>query len=462
MTADGLKLTSYFGERHRSGGAFVADALLELYGRHEIAASILLRGTEGFGLKHHLRTDRSLTLSEDLPLIAIAVDTRPRIEAVLAQTIQLNHAGLVTLERARLLTDTTGPGPDLDLSDPFATKLTVYLGRQERAYRVPAFVAVCDLLHRRGVDGATALLGVDGTTHGRRERAAFFSRNAEVPMMVIAVGPGEQIGRVLPELGALLDRPLLTLERVRICKRDGRRLATPAPLPGGDEHGMALWQKLMVYTSEAVKHQGQPVHRAIVRRLRSAGISGATTQRGIWGFHGDHAPHGDRLLQLGRHVPAVTVVIDTPDRIAAAYSVIDELTTERGLVTSETIPAMRASAAGLDADGAPPTFTGSRAGLGGRRRGLEDAEHRSLRVAEHRDAPDRGVERRDYDRPAQFGRPRRDGVRVGDGEVHVPVVGHAGHLRSTVPPTICPPTSNSVYAPVPMSMMEVVRPTTLA
>ena len=109
MTADCLKLTSYFGERHRSGRAFVADALLELYGRHEIAASILLRGTEGFGLKHHLRTDRSLTLSEDLPLIAIAVDTRPRIEAVLAQTVQLNRTGLVTLERARLLTGTAGP-----------------------------------------------------------------------------------------------------------------------------------------------------------------------------------------------------------------------------------------------------------------------------------------------------------------------------------------------------------------
>src|SRR5580704_7527296 len=61
MTADCLKLTSYFGERHRSGGSFTADALIELYGRHQIAASILLRGTEGFGLRHHLRTDRSLT-----------------------------------------------------------------------------------------------------------------------------------------------------------------------------------------------------------------------------------------------------------------------------------------------------------------------------------------------------------------------------------------------------------------
>src|SRR6185312_12570999 len=333
------KLTSYFGERKRSGGAFVADALLELYGRHEIAASILLRGTEGFGLKHHLRTDRSLSLSEDLPLVAVAVDTRPRIEELLGPALALNRTGLVTVEGARLLDDTAVPGPDEE------TKLTAYLGRQERAYRVPAFVAVCDLLHRRGIDGATALLGVDGTAHGRRQRAAFFSRNAEVPMMIIAVGAGEQISRVLPELGALLRRPLLTLERVRVCKRDGRSLAGPG------EDRPSQWQKLMVYTSEATRHQGQPVHRAIVRRLRSAGLSGATTLRGIWGFHGDHVPHGDRLLQLGRHVPAVTVVIDTPGRIARGYAIIDELTSERGLVTCETITCL--DEAGLRAQARP-------------------------------------------------------------------------------------------------------------
>ena len=357
MTADCLKLTSYFGERHRSRGSFTADALMELYGRHEIAASILLRGTEGFGLKHHLRTDRSLTLSEDLPVTAIAVDTRSRIEAVLRPTVQLTRTGLITLERARLLTDVTGPGwsPE-DLQE--ATKLTIYLGRQERADRVPAFVAVCDLLHRRGIDGATALLGVDGTARGRRERAAFFSRNAEVPMMVIAVGSGERIGSVLPELGGLLQRPLLTLERVRICKRDGRLLATPPALPGADEHGMALWHKLMVYTSEAALNHGEPIHRAIVRRLRSAGLSGATTQRGIWGFHGDHAPHGDRLLQLGRHVPAVTIVIDTPERIPRRFR--SSTSSPANAVSSPARPSPPCgpapTTAGAGEHGSPPTI----------------------------------------------------------------------------------------------------------
>jgi PII-like signaling protein len=364
VSADAVKLTSYFGERRRvAGDGFAADALLDLYGRHQVAASILLRGAEGFGAGRHPRTDRSLTRSEDLPLIAVAVDTRSRIEPLVELTAQITGTGLVTMERACLLDgaaaagDFDGGGTGLEALREGVheqTKLTIYLGRQERIDRVPAFLAVCDLLHRRGVAGATALLGVDGTAHGQRQRAAFFSRNAATPMMVIAVGSGERIGQVLPELGGLLARPLVTLERVRICKRDGELLCLPSPAaaaaPGGDDRAAGgssqrLWRKLMVYTSESALHAGRPVHREIVRRLRAAGISGATTQRGMWGFHGDHPPHGDRLLQLGRRVPVVTIVIDSPERIAAAFTIIHELTAEGGLVTSETIPALRPAGA---------------------------------------------------------------------------------------------------------------------
>lgn len=339
MIDDCLKLTTYFGERQRIGRRFVADVQLDLIGRHQIATSVLLRGVEGFGLKHHLRTDRLLTLSEDLPLTSVVVDTRPRVEALLDDLTAIEHQGLVTLERARLI---RGDVEALRLPDDFqqATKLTVYVGRQERVYRTPAFVAVCDLLHRRGVDGATVLLGVDGTAHGQRARARFFGRNADVPMMIVAVGSGERIGRVLPELGGLLQRPLITLERVRVCKRDGDVLERPHALPATDEHGLAVWQKLMVYTSERTLHHGQPVHRALVRRLRRSGARGATVLRGIWGFHGARAPHGDRLLQLGRSVPVVTIIVDEPDRIGSSFAIIDELTAGHGVVTSEMVPAL--------------------------------------------------------------------------------------------------------------------------
>jgi PII-like signaling protein len=173
-------------------------------------------------------------------------------------------------------------------------------------------------------------------------RATFFGRNAEVPMMVIAVGAGERMAQVLPELGGLLREPLFTLERVRVCKRDGELLARPHGLPATDEHGLAMWQKLMIYTSQSATHEGRPLNLEIIRRLRRSGSAGATSLRGVWGFHGTHAPHGDRFFQLRRRVPVVTITIDTPERTARSFAIIDELTAEHGLVTSEMVPAMSA------------------------------------------------------------------------------------------------------------------------
>jgi PII-like signaling protein len=346
VNEDCLKLTIYFGERDRARGGFLADALLDLFERQSFQTSVLLRGAEGFGAKQRLQTQRLLTLSEDLPVVAVAVDSRERIERTLLEVTELTGDGLVTLERARMLTGRIAAErlPE-DLHE--ATKLTLYCGRQERADGRPAFLAVVDLLHRRGLAGATVLLGVDGTVHGERRRARFFGRNADVPLMVISVGDGERIGSVLPELAELLARPLMTLERVRVCKRDGRRLADPGEIPSRDPGGRSVWQKLMVYTSEQARHGRHPLHVELIRRLRSEGASGATVLRGIWGFHGDHAPHGDRLLSLRRHVPVTTVIVDTPERLARWFEIVDELTEHAGLVTSEVVPAFRAAGPGI-------------------------------------------------------------------------------------------------------------------
>jgi PII-like signaling protein len=106
---DCIKLTSYFGERQRANGTSLADALLNLHVQHDVEASILVRGIRGFGLNRLLRTDISLSLSEDLLLAAIAVGTHPGIDAVLGQTLELNRSALVTVERARLVGETDDP-----------------------------------------------------------------------------------------------------------------------------------------------------------------------------------------------------------------------------------------------------------------------------------------------------------------------------------------------------------------
>ncbi|MGB6764083.1 DUF190 domain-containing protein, partial [Mycobacterium sp.] len=190
-----LKLTTYFGERQRvvtdhvRRPGFLADAMLDLFDTRELATSVMLRGIASFGLRHLLRTDESLSLSEDPPVAIAAVDVESKINGLVDEVVAMTGHGLVTLERARLVR-----GDDvLDAGIDDAVKLTVYVGRQERIGGLPAYRAVCDLLYRQGFSGGAVFLGVDGTAHGERYRAHFFGRNVNVPLMIISVGTAAQI-----------------------------------------------------------------------------------------------------------------------------------------------------------------------------------------------------------------------------------------------------------------------------
>ena len=346
MNEDCLKLTTYFGERDRADGGFLADALTEIYARHELQTSLVLRGMEGFGPKQHLRTDRLLTLSEDLPLVSVAVDTRKRIEAVLTEVDELHSGGLVTLERALMVTGSTTPLDSRGMCDA-ATKLTVYVGRQERIAGTPAYQAVVELLHRarhRRRDRPARRRRHRPRRPRTREASSGATRACRSWSSPWATPRGSPTSS--PTWRPCSARPLLTLERVRVCKRDGERLAEPRHLPERDDAGLGIWQKLMVYTGEQAHVDGQPLHAKLVRDLRAAGAAGATSLRGIWGYHGDHQPHGDSLWQLRRRVPIVTVIVDTPERIRTWFTIVDQHTRETGLVTSEMVPAYRATTSG--------------------------------------------------------------------------------------------------------------------
>lgn len=380
MEVPGLKLTVYLGDRDRSGGGLLADALMELFAREKVGMSVLLRGMEGYGLEHHLRTERLLTLSEDLPLLAVAMDGSERINALARAVQEMAPRGAIALERVRLLAGEAGPsaagaagasaagaapgeaparvagseaaarvadGEASAVGGPSGgqAQLTVFLARGHRVSGAPAYEWAIARMHGHGLYGANMLLGLDGTVAGERQRARFLSRNPAVPSMIVAVGEAERVAGALADLRERLGAPT-ALERVQVCKRDGALLSRPQAPPAPEADGPAFWQKLVVYTGEQARHGGEPLHETLVRRLREAGAAGATTMRGVWGFHGDHAPHGERLLSLGRHTPLLTMVLDSAEKTQRWFEIVDELTSQVGLVTCENVPALRAAATG--------------------------------------------------------------------------------------------------------------------
>ena len=58
----------------------------------------------------------------------------------------------------------------------------------------------------------------------------------------------------------------------------------------------------------------------------------------------------------GAGVPTLTVVIDSPARTRDWLAILDEITPDRGLITSEIVPARHAR--GHGGDEAPPVLAG--------------------------------------------------------------------------------------------------------
>jgi PII-like signaling protein len=131
--------------------------------------------------------------------------------------------------------------------------------------------------------------------------------------------------------------------KVQLCQRDGRVVSRPRAFPSDDPGGKAARLTLTVYACEAARHDGQPTHRAIARQLGQAGIESVTTVRGNWGFHADHAPHGDHFPRRARHVPAVTTATVAPEQVATAFDAVTR-TAGRGLVTAQTVLARQPAA----------------------------------------------------------------------------------------------------------------------
>jgi PII-like signaling protein len=68
-----------------------------------LAGASVFRGIEGYGATSRIHTTRILSLSEDLPLVVIIVDTAEKIEAFLPQLDELIAEGLVIIDDVEVI-----------------------------------------------------------------------------------------------------------------------------------------------------------------------------------------------------------------------------------------------------------------------------------------------------------------------------------------------------------------------
>ncbi|MFF8783732.1 DUF190 domain-containing protein [Streptomyces sp. NPDC015125] len=78
-----------------------------------LAGAAVFRGIEGFGSSGIVHTQRLLSLSEELPVAIVVVDTKERVRAFLPQLEELlAHGGLVTLDPCEMISYRRTGGTD--------------------------------------------------------------------------------------------------------------------------------------------------------------------------------------------------------------------------------------------------------------------------------------------------------------------------------------------------------------
>ncbi len=79
------RLTIFVGESDRHGHTPLATEIVQRAHRAGLAGASVSGGVEGYGASNHIHTTRILSLSDDLPIVIIIVDTHEAIQRFLPE-----------------------------------------------------------------------------------------------------------------------------------------------------------------------------------------------------------------------------------------------------------------------------------------------------------------------------------------------------------------------------------------
>ncbi len=97
---------------------------------------------------------------------------------------------------------------------------------------------------------------------------------------------------------------------------------------------------LRIFFGEADRHDGKPLHEAIVTKARELQMAGATVLRGPMGFGHSSRLHTAKILRLSEDLPLVIEIVDSEEKIDTFLPVLDTMMGS-GLVTIEKVKVLR-------------------------------------------------------------------------------------------------------------------------
>ncbi len=213
-----------------------------------------------------------------------------------------------------------------------AKKLVVYVNTFQHYKSKPVYEAIVEFAHRHGCAGATVTKAVSGYGRsGKVHEAHLFSITEDVPMRVEVVDSEQMINALLPWIYDMVDKGLIEVQDTEVIKHTTHQAETEESHAVKHEKLEGRAKLLRIYVGEDDRWEDEPLHEAIVKKLRMMDIAGATVYRGLIGYGAQNRVHRSGFLGLSKDLPIMLSIIDTEEKIRGVLPVLDEMVDE-GLI----------------------------------------------------------------------------------------------------------------------------------
>jgi len=215
-----------------------------------------------------------------------------------------------------------------------AKKVTIFINEDSRLHMTALHDSIMTFLMHKGVSGATATRAFAGFgSHQLLHTTAMEALAEHLPVRIEFVDTPEKVDEVLPTLYEMVSDGLIEVQDTNVVK-NVRKSSKAAPgLAHERREGPA--KLLRVFIGEADKWHEEPLHDAIVKKLRMIEIAGATVYRGILGYGAKGHQHKKSFFHVSGDLPIVISVVDSPEKVAAAAEVIEGMLVDGLIVISD-------------------------------------------------------------------------------------------------------------------------------